>query len=312
MTHPLAQACIDALRIRTSELVSLRRYSRVYRCETDAGTLVVKVCLDGTTGQPDPTTAKLEYSSMQMLALQARSAGEMRLCPDAIGLVEAHGTIAMTWEPGTELTGLLLSRGTNARDALELGKMAGNWLKLFHRLGNRPETSNDLPEKIPLIQNLLAALPHRHHLMTACFRKLEATAPRAGMIPLPVSWALGDFKSDNLLVNGRRAVGIDILIHEENSVIYNVAQFLVHLNLLCWTPRGLLRWPVFDAAGKGFLSAYLSEREDWNLPVVWLRTIMLLQRGIDSAAATGLKGHLNRFVTLCALARSCKDLDPYL
>lgn len=247
-----------------------------------------------------------------MLTSQVRSAGEMRLCPDAIGLVEAHGTIAMTWEPGIELTTLLLSCETNARAGMEFGKVAGGWLKLFHRLGNRPETFNDLPEKLPLFRNMVAALPHRHRLMTECFRKLEATAPRAGRIPLPKSWALGDFKSDNLLVNGRRAVGIDILIHEENSVIYNIAQFLVHLDLLRWTPRGLLRRTVLDAAAKGFLSAYLSEMEDWNLPIVWLRTIMLLQRGIEFAATAGLKEHLRSFVTLRALAHSSKDLDLYL
>lgn len=312
MTHSLAQACIDAYRIRVSELVSIRRYSRVYRCETDNGTLAVKVCLEGTRSQPDPATATLEYSSMQMLASQARTAGEMRLCPDAIGLDKVNATIAMTWEPGTELTGLLLSGNTNARAGLELGKVAGDWLKRFHRLGNRPETSNDLPEKIPFLRIVVAALSRRHRIMTKCFRKIEVTAPRAGMIPLPVSWALGDFKSDNLLVNGRGAVGIDILIREENSVIYNIAQFLVHLDLLRWTPRGLLRRPVLDAAAKGFLSAYLSETEGWNLPIVWLRTIMLFQRVIDVAAATGLKGRLRRFVALRALARSCKDLDPYL
>lgn len=312
MTHQLSQACIETFHIYAYELVSAKRFSRVYHCESDIGSLAVKVCIDGTNGEPDSRTAKIEYSSMQLLALQARTAGETRLCPDAIGLIEEHGTVAMTWEQGVTLTGLLLSRKTNARDALEIGKATGNWLARFHDLGNYCETSNDLPEKISLIKNLVAALPRYRHLMTSCFSKLEATASRAGMIPLPTSWALGDFKSDNLLVNGGHVIGIDIHIMGENPVIYNVAQFLAHLNLLCWTPRGLLRWPILDAAGKGFLSTYLAGRKDLVLPIVWLRTIMLLQRSIDLAATKSLKEHLMRIVAMRALAHSCMDLNPYL
>jgi hypothetical protein len=218
----------------------------------------------------------------------------------------------MTWEPGAELTGLLLSRETSARAGLEFGKVAGEWLKLFHRLGNRPETSNDLPEKIPYFRDKVASLSCCPHAITDCLHKLDATAERAGRIRLPVSWVFGDFKSDNLLVNGKHAIAIDVQLLHTNAVIYNLAQFLVHLDLLRWTPRGILKRPVLEATAKGFLSAYLPNTNDWHLPIVWLRTIMLLQRGMDAAAETGLKGQLHRFVLLRAMARSCKDLDPYL
>lgn len=312
MTHSLGQACIDAFRIRDSELVSVRHNSHVHRCVTDSGTLAVKTCIDGASGQPDPVMARLEYTSLQQLAMRARTAGELRLCPDAIGLNEEFGAVAMTWEPGTVMSDLLLSKDTDAREGLELGKVAGTWLRLFHRMGNRPGTSNDLPEKIPFFQDEIARLPRRPRILAASLCKLERTACRAGMIPLPVSWAFGDFKSDNLLVNGRRAIAIDVELRHENSVIYNVAQFLVHLDLLRWTTRGMFKRPVLEAAAQGFLNTYLTNTDDWRLPIIWLRTIMLLQRGIDSTASSGFKGHLRRLVALRALEHSSKDLDPFL
>jgi hypothetical protein len=201
-----------------------------------------------------------------------------------------------------------LSFSTNTQDGHAYGRVAGEWLRRFHGLALHTEQSSDLFEKITYVEGRLAQLPACDRILTESLHLLKMLAPQAGAVPLPVSWAFGDFKSDNLLIDAGRVLALDVQLLHENAVIFNVAQFLVHLELLRWVPRGLIKHSVLTATADSFLRAYAPATGDWHLPIAWLQTEMLLQRCINIAQPKGIGDRIRNAIALRALARSCNSL----
>lgn len=310
--HPnqLPESCWNIFRLKTIQLVAVRNNSRIFRCSTAEGELAVKYCLDPTTGRPDPQGARFEFESLQQLTEASKAAGEVRLTPVPIGLLGESGILAMTWESGQPMTRALLSSFGNPQLARDCGAAAGDWLQRFHHLHLRPEQISNFQDKLHFVENELEVRGLKgDQLLQHTLVILNKLAARAEAVRLPVSWAYGDFKSDNLLVTGTQALALDVQLLNENSVIHNIVPFLVHLELLRWSPRGVLNWRGLTQAGESFLAAYSPTTRNWCLPIAWLQAEMLLQRSIGIARATSIAGRVRRAMIRKALARAVRRMD---
>lgn len=228
--------------------------------------------------------------------------------PKPIGLLYEAGILAMTWEAGQPMTATLLSG--DRQSAGQCGTVAGDWLRRFHQLHSLTAQTSEFQGKLNFIrQELDLFKPVRDPLLQHASRVLEKHLAAAAAVRLPVSWIFSDFKSDNLLVRDGRAVALDAQLEYENTVIHDIVPFLIHLELLRWSPRGLFRWCELAYAGQRFLAAYSPLADNWRLPIAWLKTEMLLQRGIATAKATSLGGYIRRATIRRALARATNDLE---
>lgn len=300
----------ETFRLKSVRLVAIRNNSLIYRCNSAEGELAVKCCLDPATGRADPQAARCEFISLQQLAEATEAAGEARLAPNPVGLLGEEGIIAMTWEPGQPMTRLLLSSFNQSQLGHACGTAAGDWLRRFHLLHPLVERASDFRGKLSFIENELAGQGLEHdRLLEHARGSLRKHAAAAEAVRLPVSWAYGDFKSDNLLVHGTQVLALDVQLQHENSVIHNIVPFLVHLELLRWSPRGLLNWRVLTQARTGFLAAYSPTAHDWRLPIAWLQTAMLSLRAIDNRGATSIGGRVRRAMVRRALAGSVRRLE---
>ena len=80
-------------------------------------------------------------------------------------------------------------------------------------------------------------------------------------------------KTDNLLIDGSRVVGLDAQLSHENTVAYDMAPSFNHLRLLRWSARGLRRRRAAAIVAENFAQSYSAAARDWTLPVVWLRAL---------------------------------------
>lgn len=308
--NPLPQACRDALRLSTVRLVAVRENSRIYRCDSETGEVAVKVCLDRILGGVDIPGARLEYESLHRLLAATNAAGERRLAPQPLALFEEQGIVAMTWEYGFAMTEMLLSPSTSRQQGRSFGMAAGDWLHSFQRLRPIGVRVSDFAGKL---QDIEAGIRREglagDRLFAHALDLLHGKRAAAESVPLPVSWIHGDFKSDNVMLGqNMRALSLDVQFQHENTVIHNIAPFLVHLDLLRWSPRGLLNWWVLTHAAEGFLAACSPPDGAWQAPISWLQTEMLLQRGLSHAGPKSLGGRLRQAAVNRALTMALRKL----
>jgi len=237
--------------------------------------LAIKLCKVAATGRPDRAAASGQYRALERVASKMTSL-EYGV-PRPIGLIENRGIVITEWIRGDSLTRILQRRGCDRETALDLVRRAGTWLRLFHSCHPLQPGKLDVREKVAAIHATVREQGRRPRMVSDAVRLLEASSDRTGSIELRKSWLHGDYKTDNLLLAGRRMIGLDVHVKHESVVQYDVAAFLNRLQLTLLHPSALrLRrhGPVFE---EGFLDESLrADAAPTALPLAWIRLYMIL------------------------------------
>ena len=288
-------------------LVARRHYSRVYRVALEGRVIAVKECLDGA-GTPDPANARREHAALCALARATQEAGCAPLGPLPLVLCDDVAAFAMTWAEGRPLTQAVLDRRTTLAHAGSLGEAAGTWLRRFHGLAATDASTHDFTDRIDYAAGIAGRAP-RDRLLARASHVLAELAARAAAVAMPRSWIHGDMKSDNLIVGAGATLGLDVQLADRNTVVYDVAPFLNHLALLALSVKGVLRRQALHALRDGFLRAYSDEAAQWNLPIAWLRTYLLMQASAPAARGSALRRAIAAWPTRRALAGALHELE---
>ncbi len=241
--------------------------------------LMVKRCLMPNTLVTDTSTARVQYDALSRA--KSVTVGDSRYnVPMPVALLEQEGVVVMEWIEGVGMTPLLLRlRGARA-ERLKLVAEAAEWLRRFHRSSGVTYARLAAREMLPR----LTADPSPVLADEACregIAALERTCGLVDALDVGGGYPHGDFKSDNLLVCSGRIVAIDIHHEEKNSVLFDIAMFLNHLELLALHPRGMrLAWERVDLI-RAFLKRYFHGVTIPELPLVWVRLFVLLGAWID-------------------------------
>ena len=109
------------------------------------------------------------------------------------------------------------------------------------------------------------------HILKNCQNLLDK-------ITINITRLHGDFKTDNLIVNGNNLVGIDTNLKHTGVCFRDIAHFVNQLDLLFYHPKGLcLRWFLRSRCHTAFFKGV---RDIW-LPehyfvLLWLRLALIL------------------------------------
>ena len=313
VSPPAAVAeCLGSLKGDTctyEDVVAVRNNSRIHKARWGLRTIAVKECFGGTQMLPDPVAAEREFTALTSLAEANPASGAQSLVPLPLALCRDHAVYAMTWAAGRPATEVILSRTTTLDQACTLGKSAGHWLRRLHALRPLQARRSDYATKAQFVEQLFVAERRHDPLIRRAVENLVGQAAEAAASQLPASWIHGDMKSDNLLVDDGCITGLDVQLIHENTVAYDLSPFLNHLCLLRWTPLGFWQRHKLDLVAEAFLSAYSSETAGWKLPIIWLRSYLLIQlldpfRKAGSLRALGL-----RWPARHELARAIDDLE---
>ena len=252
-------------------------YSDIYRAECGrfGFPLAVKVCKDPATGQTDQATAKNQFLALDRVGSRMTSTDYG--VPRTVALIEDQAIIITEWVYGDNLTRILYRRRSSSATALDLLRRAGIWLRLFHSSNPLRPGRLDVSEKIASIREAHKRGDVRSGIVSQAVALLEASAERAGAGTLRRSWIHGDYKTDNLLVEGRRLVGLDVHVIHESAVHYDVAAFLNRLQLTLLHPKAWRLLPYRPSFEEGFVSESLQlEADNTVLPLGWIRLYMML------------------------------------
>jgi hypothetical protein len=114
-------------------------------------------------------------------------------------------------------------------------RRAGQWLRFYHELGGPQEAKTlDTEGRWKSFEQARSQLTDAGFSRRSCARladRLRPLAEEAALLPLRVSHVHGDFKLDNVLVDGPRVTVLDIWGARWNAVEHDIASFLNSLLL---------------------------------------------------------------------------------
>ncbi len=260
--------------------------SRIYRaeCEGHPYPLMIKQCLMPNTPICDRRTAQTQFNALRRV--QAITGHERRyVVPVPAALFEDEGIVVTEWVDGINMTRLLARWFVSSDYRRELVQEAAEWLRRFHRASGARPVALAARELAPR----LTADPSRVLADGVCRRAvalLEQCCDMVNATPVDGGLQHGDFKSDNLLVSEDRIVAIDVHLEHENAVLFDVATFLNHLELMCLHPKMLHLWYARNGLIRAFLVGYFGGPlgKELHRSLAWVRLFVLLGAWIDLPA----------------------------
>ncbi len=275
-----------------------RPRSRLYYAECAAfpSPVCVKVCLVPQTFDPSPAVAKKQYDALIRVGRVMGDGAELSV-PIPFLLRADVGLLAMQWIPGQSMTRLLFTWRCGPAGARQMMARAGRWLRRFHDCHELAPGRLKTTGMLRFVSEKERAGIVRDPVFSRALAQLRESAKAAAAVYVGRSWLHGDFKTDNLIVAGSRTMGIDFDLPED-MVIYDLATFLIHLELMLLTPLG---WPLagFGATlRRTFVRSYLDGSEDAiALPLAWLQLFKVLERWGDLRA--GASWPLSAMIDFC-------------
>lgn len=184
-------------------------------------------------------TARSQYDALDLARERLRGRQGL-LVPDAYPYLLDDGLIMMDWFAAATVRQLLNSPALPASQVAAAIERTGEWLRAFH--GDGAQELACLQVDQLLDHTLDLADDRRSGGGAARFRDflqlLVRTAPQVRELSVPASYSHGDFKPDNVLIDGRRVIAIDISRVFKAPVVYDLTHFLVHLDLHLLHPAG--------------------------------------------------------------------------
>jgi aminoglycoside phosphotransferase (APT) family kinase protein len=225
----------------------------------------------------DSATAQYEV----LVKARERLADNTRVrVPTAYPFLLERGFLVTEWIEGPAVSHLLHGLTTRPQALLRSLQQAGGWLRGFHRL---PTETHTFINTDKLINDTRAAITELNGWRAApdvyknYLALLERTSPVVDKITVPVGPLHGDFKPANVIISRGEAVAIDISASFSGDVINDLVQFLFHLDLELFEPRGFRLLPWGHTLEAAFLQGY--DRDEVVAPRVvlaWCR----LQRAL--------------------------------
>ena len=250
--HDHAVVCIDGPIHRTSN-------SEIFHALVATTPLLhaaIKHCRVPYTMTPDSVGASEQFHALEQV-YRALAKGDPHFAVAApLCLDRELATFVMSWIDG-ESVSKKMRRPTTFLNGTEWFSDIGAWLGTFHKAGPIRTQALRLDERLAVIDDLYAsALPHAS--FARALQLLQETAAPLQNSATEVSWVHGDCKTDNFIIGEGRVYGIDMSIIHENSVEFDIAQFLNNLNLMLSGPRYVYLLSLRSKLEKAFWSGYRS------------------------------------------------------
>jgi Phosphotransferase enzyme family len=256
--------------------VFMREKSSIFRAEVEgfAFPLAAKVCLESGTQRPDPKSARLQFTALTRVA--DRMKGDFTV-PLPCLLIEEAGLVLMEWVSGNSLTDLLLSWRLSRANLERALQRAAEWLRRFHATHRLPAGRLNSREKLEDAMAMVNCLMTEDAVYKGAITALRRAEPIVAVDELDRSWIHGDFKTDNLILDHERTIGIDVCAVDENVVLYDIAPFLNQLELSLLHPSAWRLAFHRERLLQAFLGAYFGDRQKaTHAALTWVRLCSIL------------------------------------
>lgn len=220
--------------------------------------------------------ARLEFEGLSELArVFPRSETCATLVP--LGLVECvDGAIIVTQAcDGVDLLRRL--RAGDVEDARGLLRAAGTLLRSLHDCSPRGVGLQPLEvdERLEFLAQTYGAALQDAGARRACAVLTERAGDLRGQ-PVRSSWSHGDFKPENVLVDGHRCILLDTHLRHTGAIVYDLAAFLDHVWLAGETRGGGALRALGTEAATELLDGYGQLDEGEGRALRWAQLYFML------------------------------------
>jgi hypothetical protein len=256
------------------------RNAFVYKVESPwlPGTAALKACRNWTTGEPDASVARRQFSALVDVNRKLGSDGRYRV-PAPYAMFEDYACYLAAWIDGISMSAALVSRRSEVSLRARIVTLAGEWLRHFHTSKDAGAGYLDVGAQLPAFASLPRSprVRQRRSSFNTAVTALRSAAPEIASIELSRSWAHGDYKPGNILLANNYVYAIDVAASEVNIVAFDIAQFLNDLSAIANDSRDaqLVRClPVLESA---FWNGYGEADPGLRRVVTWLRIALLME-----------------------------------
>lgn len=236
----------------------------------------LKFCLKSRTANPDKEGAQQQFSTLKKVS-DAMSGEARYSVPHPVLFFPDDAAYLVEWVLGRNASAGLFDAASQVSDLEYIISESARWLYCFHQCNQSGVGRLDVHRKLTVLEQVARRRDSELRLFACAFDRLVYYADAASLPELRRSWLHGDFKSDNIIINTERIVGIDIQAQTKNFVVYDIASFINHIDLNAgYLKHRTLRKNKTDLY-ENFITAYFSRpSSNLILSVVWARAYMLL------------------------------------
>lgn len=251
---------LDEIRQREHSLI----YAFSFNAGPDLGRILVKMFRAG------PVTAECQFDSLRTLWPRFANSRSAFLIPRPLGFLPELGAIIMEEIPGLNLAEfvhvakLLVPKGRRWSEVLSAFRNSGQWLRRFHDCDSGAEDQylnvGKIMQDVTSQVEKCVAMGIAPRFGAQILDRLRRGLNQLSGDPLRMTLVHGDFKLDNIVVNGTCVAGVDISIMGHNVVYGDLSSFCNSVELLRVHPVSLLVSSKRIATLKAeFLSGYFGD-----------------------------------------------------
>lgn len=220
--------------------------------------------------------AELEHRSLAELFETTQGAVHVAR---PICLIAEHGLVVLEWAPGRSVYDYLRDHRVPVNEAHRVMAASGLWLRKFHAIDMGDQGEIQLTRKLKQLDQLYEDVP-RGRFAKCCLgwmrSRLRSSAHEFAGRLLRQGRLHGDFKPENLLIEGDRVTAIDFGPIYRSHLWNDVAYFLVQIEWTVLRCRNLKLLFRTASLRRAFLAAYQTEFDTETAGVLaWLEREVL-------------------------------------
>lgn len=238
--------------------------------------VAIKRCFVPGTNELDTEGASEQFLALKRLSdACGRNTPKLFRVPDPICIIPDYAIYVMGWAIGESLTNKLGALRA-VWDAKIWFEQVGTWMGYFHSAGPLQERIIDSSDRIEAINDLNHSLISQQSFVRA-LKSAKDVSNDYLKTRSKTSWLHGDCKTDNFILGCNDVFGIDVSLKHENSVEYDVGQFLNNLYLRLSSPRWIYLKPFLNQYEKAFKDGYRSAGIEFSdRYLAWIRLTLAL------------------------------------
>lgn len=179
--------------------------------------------------------ASLQAAALQRFHPLLAAGSDAFVVPELYDFVPGERAMIMEWLDARTLEQVLMRAALNPAAHVGAIRRAGRWLRHFHEVAGIGTELFDPRQLLSYLERRVENTPAATRRLAddpvwdAALTRVDQMARRVAGEPVGATTIHGDFTSSNIMLAGRRVIGIDVWAHRRAAAVEDLGRLLVYL-----------------------------------------------------------------------------------